>query len=95
MTLNRHAKKRDANEIHIIRTLQKVGASVQRLNEKGCPDLLVGFRGRNYIIEVKNPKGKNTITEDQQRWLTAWQGEAYIVTSPQTALEIIGAVECI
>lgn len=49
----RFARQRDANEPAIVRALQAVGASVSKQNEKGAPDLLVGFRGETFLLEVK------------------------------------------
>ncbi|HJP47915.1 hypothetical protein [Acinetobacter venetianus] len=45
----RRAAKIDANQTEIVKALRKFGASVQSLAStgKGCPDLLVGFRGMN------------------------------------------------
>ena len=51
----RRAAKIDANQTEIVKALRQVGASVQSLAStgKGCPDLLVGFRGVNWLLEVK------------------------------------------
>lgn len=54
--MSRWARSRDANEPDIVKALEAVGASVQRTyGMEGEPDLLVGYLGRNYLIEVKNP----------------------------------------
>ena len=52
----RRAAKVDANQTEIVKALRQVGASVQSLaaTGKGCPDLLVGIRGLNFLIEVKD-----------------------------------------
>lgn len=49
---------RDTNEPAIVKALKAVGASVTPLNGTGVPDLLVGFRGQTYLLEVKLPLGK-------------------------------------
>lgn len=62
------ARQRDKNEKEIVDALHSVGASVTRLNEKGVPDLLVGFirpivsvesnlLGITKLMEVKRPLG--------------------------------------
>ena len=92
-----HAPSRDANELSIVRALEAVGASVHRLDTP-C-DLLVGWRGRNWMLEVKPAPGKNVRSLDTQFnelqrefWLT-WRGEyARIVRTEREALEAIGAV---
>ncbi len=52
------------------------------------PDLLVGYNGRNYLLEVKSPGGR--LTPAQVEWLGLWQGNAAIVSSPEEALAAIG-----
>lgn len=100
--MNFRAKRRDANEPAIVAALEAAGAYVQRLDEGGgVPDLLVGFRGRTFLVEVKNPDAKgggkyNTggrwLTKDQADWLADWRGEPPAqVTTPAEALAAIGA----
>jgi Holliday junction resolvase len=84
------AARVDRNQREIVAALRKAGASVQHLHGvgKGCPDLLVGYMSRNYLMEVKGPKG--TLTSDQVEWHESWRGRACIVRSPLEALEAIG-----
>lgn len=51
------AKKRDANEPEIVAALKKIGAKIMRLDDV---DLLVNYRGKIYLLEVKTPEGKLT-----------------------------------
>lgn len=109
MSYRHQAKRRDANEAAIIEALRGAGASVQQLNERGAPDLLVGFRGTTYLLEVKNPeakggakpggvrrKGGGYLTDDQLKWFGAWKGGLiYEVDSVGLALATIGAVPCL
>ena len=89
----RRAAKIDRNHVEIVVALRGVGASVQDLAAvgKGCPDLLVGYRGQNYVIEVKTPKG--TSTPAQVAWHAEWRGDVRIVRSVDDALKIIGAIQ--
>lgn len=70
--LPRRAAKRDKNEAAIVAALEEIGATVQPLSGKGIPDLLVGFRGQTFLLEVKD-KGKH-LTDDQVQWHTGWNG---------------------
>ena len=82
--------RRDANEAEIVAALLKVGASVDLITTGGgVPDLLVGFRGQTFLIEVKFGKGKlNAIQTD---WHDAWRGTpAVVVHSVDEALKEIG-----
>lgn len=88
----RRAAKVDANQDAIVSALRAAGASVQSLAQvgKGCPDLLAGFRGTNFVLEVKREK-KNP-NDDQARWHSEWRAPVYVVRSPDEALRVIGAL---
>jgi len=82
----KRAARIDENQPDIVHALRALGASVQPLHAVGggCPDLLVGFRGRNFLLEVKNPdkpKGDQKLTPKQITWHTGWQGQVSIVRS--------------
>ncbi|MCP4256754.1 MAG: hypothetical protein GY774_04405 [Planctomycetes bacterium] len=82
-----YAKKRDANEPEIVEALEKIGASVERLD---LFDLLVGYKGRTYMMEVKNPLGKNKLTESQIELMKTWKGSPlHIVRDAETAIDIL------
>ena len=91
MSIHRTAVKRDGNEDDIVLCLEAAGATVTRISIKNVPDLLVGFRGRNYLLEVKMPKGK--LSEGQQIFIDDWQGYVAIVRSIDDALRAIGAID--
>lgn len=97
MTLPRYAAARDANEPEIVEALEKVGAAVVRLDASvaGLPDLLVGYRGRNVLMEVKLPPGPqggtshSPLSDDQVAFMQAWPGPAYVVRSAKQALRAL------
>lgn len=85
-----YARSVDANQGEIIEALAKVGASIQtlQLEARGAPDLLVGYRGRNYLIEVKTARGK--LNHRQRLFFDAWRGQAAVVHSVAEALAVLG-----
>lgn len=91
----RTAAKIDKNQTEVVAALRKVGASVQSLASigKGCPDLLVGFQGTLYLMEVKdgeNVPSKQLLTDDQKKWHENWTGSpVYVVRSIDGALKIL------
>lgn len=94
----RRAARIDENQPDIVQVLRGVGASVQILSQvgQGCPDLLVGFRSVNWLLEVKNPnmpKSDQALTKDEKAWHQDWQGQRAIVWTPQDALRVIGAIQ--
>ena len=76
----------DANHREIVQALQRVGASV---DQKGPLDLLVGFRGANYLLEIKTARGNLRAT--QKAFLDTWDGQAAVVRTVDDALAAIGA----
>lgn len=87
----RRKARRDANEGDIVGALKRVGARVQPLSAKGCPDLLVQFRGELHLIETKTKKGK--LTPAQVEWHLAWGAPIIIARSVDDALKGIGAID--
>ena len=67
MSLYRRAAKRDDAEPAVVDELTRRGAKVTRLSGIGVPDLLVSFRGRWLLAEVKTGKAKARPTQDQFR----------------------------
>jgi hypothetical protein len=104
---NRKAMKRnakvDANQKHIVDALRAAGAYVLHTHQlKNAFDILVGFRGKTYVMEIKNPEKlkKAYSYEDLEKSLTdgerkckdefAAVGVTYhIVASVEEALFII------
>jgi Holliday junction resolvase len=88
--------KVDANQPEIVKELRKIGAFVQSLASigKGCPDLLVGFRGKWHLFEVKDeskPVAKRKLTADEIAWIweASKRGPVYVVESTEQALKIV------
>jgi Holliday junction resolvase len=89
----RRAAKRDASEPEIVSALIQCGFSVYRLNQP--VDLLVGHRGRNFLVECKSgTKGYGKRLNDNQRdFNDGWRG-AKVVTlhSAQDAIDFAVSV---
>ena len=87
-------KRVDANQGEIVKALRKMGCKVQSLAEvgKGCPDLLVGYRGFNILLEVKDgakvPSAQK-LTDDEVKWHAGWRGQARVVNSVEAACRCV------
>lgn len=91
MSLSRYAKKRDGNEAEIVRALRAAGALVFPLDRP--VDLLVGWNGRWWLLEVKRPEG--AVGSGQAEFMRQAASEglpAAIVRSAEDALQAIGAI---
>lgn len=93
----RRAARTDANQSEIVTALRAIpGLRVQSLAAigSGCPDLLVGYRGKNFLMEVKDghkPPGQRLLTRAEIEWHLAWTGcgQVAVVETVEQALELI------
>lgn len=93
----RRAAKVDRNQSEIVDALRKAGATVQPLHTvgAGCPDLLVGFRGLNHLIEVKDwqaAASDRKLNPGQVKWHDDWRGSVAKVETVEAALAVIGVI---
>jgi len=83
-------KRTDANQKEIVAELRKIGGvSVQDIHEvgHGCGDILVGWRGLNYIFEIKTPSGR--MNKLEREWWLNWGGQYAVIRSAEEALNIM------
>lgn len=85
----------DANQQEIVGFLRAIpGVSVVSLASvgNGVPDLIVGFRGRNYLVELKDPDkppSKRKLTKEQRMFHANWTGQIMVA---ETFGEIISEI---
>ena len=89
------AARADANQPEIVQAYRDAGATVTSLHRvgMGCPDLLVGHRGQNHLVEVKDgakPPSARVLTPSQEDWHGNWRGVVHIVKDIPEALAVIG-----
>ena len=79
--MTRRASRLDSNHGEIVEALLGVtGVTCHSLAGVGCgvPDLLVGARGRTFLVEIKDgskPPCERSLTRDQEKWISAWSGD--------------------
>ena len=88
------AKRKDANHNEIARGLMEIGASVADTSAvgNGFPDMVVGFRGRNWLLEVKDgskPPSAQKLTLDQIEFKAGWRGHWAVVRDLAEAIEVV------
>lgn len=84
----------DANQKDIVKGLRKRGVSVTptHIVGDGFVDLVCGWQGRNYLLEIKDGNkvpSARVLTEKEAKWHRSWCGEAHIVETLEQALEVI------
>lgn len=90
----RRAAKTDANQQAIVAALRKIGATVLHLHilGQGCPDILVGWRGMNTLLELKDgskPPSGRKLTQDEVVWHAEWRGQVAVVETVEQAIAAI------
>jgi len=92
MVFRARPPKPDANQAQLTEELRKLpGVSAIVLNAD--IDLIVGYQGRNFLLEVKNPELKwnaNRRTERQKQLRATWTGQYAVVKSLDEVLAVIG-----
>jgi len=87
----RYAARVDANQDQIVVALRAAGASVWII---GLPvDLLVGYKGHTFLVEIKT-NAKKRLTTLQRDFFESWSGSTLArVDSPDAALRMIGVLK--
>jgi hypothetical protein len=87
----RRAARVDANQTAVVSALRAAGAYVWIV---GLPvDLLVGYKGHTFLVEVKDGPRKR-LTALQQDFFDNWSGSTLArVDGPEAALRMIGVIK--
>ena len=88
MVMPRHNAKVDKNQKAIVKALKQIGCGVEVI---GRPvDLLVGYRSRNFLIEVKREGAKPRKDQQaQQDWIRDWSGQVRICRTAEEAIKLV------
>lgn len=86
-----YKKRVDENQKQLVHTFIALGCSVLNLSTvgKGCPDLLIGYRGKTVLVEIKS-NSKATFTDPQIKFMQEWRGGAVSrIDSVDAAIRLI------
>jgi hypothetical protein len=92
------ARRTDGNQQIIVRGLRRVpGCSVFDASRIGAgfPDLVVGYGGKNYLIEIKNPKqapSRRRLRAEQSQFGLSWRGQYSVAETLDDCLSILGVI---
>lgn len=89
------AKRVDDNQAKIVEQLRRLGITVQHLHTigKGCPDLLLGYRNKNFLIELKDSKkipSAKKLTPDEEIFFSEWRGQVSKCETLEEILKVVG-----
>ncbi len=87
MRRRRIIHRSDDNQAAIVKALRAIGCSVDVI---GDPlDLLVGYRGVNYLIEIKS-SSRAQLRPSQKHFCETWRGQWSRANTIAEALDIVG-----
>ena len=95
--MSRRAAKVDANHGEIRDAFRRMGATVADTASSGSgfPDLVVGYRGVNLLVEVKDgslPPSGRKLTGPQVDFHNDWRGQICVVKSLDEAVALLKEV---
>jgi len=90
----RRLAKVDGNQAELVKAFRAMGCSVLPLHTigQGCPDLLVGIRGVNVLVEIKDgsaPKSARKLRPTQSKFHLGWRGPIEVAESTADVREIM------
>jgi hypothetical protein len=96
----KYAARVDKNQLEAIHAFKAAMPDASVFDASACgegfPDLVVGWRGKNYLFEVKNPDVRPSdrkLTEPQVAFHASWQGQVHVVHSAAEMLAIMLRLE--
>jgi len=90
----RNRARKDENQTEIVEGLRKLGISVAITHQlgKGFPDIVCGYHGKNYMIEIKDGNkspSQQKLSDDEIVFHDEWRGQIDIANSLDAAVGII------
>ena len=96
VVMTRYAKRVDGNHREVVDGLRASLPEATVFDASGAgrgfPDLVVGWKGRNWLFEVKDGSrvpSRRRLTTAQQGWQLGWQGQVAIVHSAADILAVM------
>jgi hypothetical protein len=89
------AKRVDDNQKELVRRMRLIpNLTVAHIHTigQGVPDLLVGYRGKNYLFEVKDPTKRPSarkLTEAEEKFHQQWTGTIHVVMTLDDVLDVL------
>lgn len=84
----------DANQPAIVKALRESGATVLHLHAvgQGCPDICVGWKGANFLFEIKDPMkppNQRKLSDDERAMHAAWTGQVCVIENAAEAFAVL------
>ena len=92
-------KRTDANQAEIVYRLRKIqGLSVTSTHTigKGFPDLIIGYKNQNYLVELKDGSkwsSQKKLTADELVFHQTWKGQVCVCECYDDILRLINLID--
>jgi hypothetical protein len=91
------ARRIDTNQPQLVKQMRQVGMSVfvTSMIGKGFVDCVCGYRGINFLLEIKDPSqppSKRKLTDDEQAFHDSWRGNTHVVETIFDVMRILNEV---
>ena len=87
------ASRVDDNQKEIVQSLRKFGCSVYIVSQlKGFCDIVVGWRGYNYLFEIKDPNkppSQRKLTPKEKEFHESWNGQVAVIYTADDVVKIL------
>jgi len=89
------ARKVDSNQRMIVTNLRKIpnlSVFCTHMVGKGFPDIVVGYKGKNYLFEIKDgskSESQRKLTIAEHSFFMNWRGQVNVANSLDDILNII------
>lgn len=94
-TKKMRAKKVDANQKELVKQIRQIpGATVAHLHMvgQGLPDIIIGFRGKNFFCEIKDgkkSKSQKKLSKPEEKFHEKWTGQITIIETINDVLKLL------
>jgi len=88
-------RRTDANHKSIIdlcRQIPNISVFSTHTIGKGFPDIVVGYKGKNYLFEIKDNKktaSQKKLTPDEVKFHSSWHGQVLIIETIEDIIKCI------
>jgi hypothetical protein len=95
----RNKGRTDSNQTEIVKELRKIPSLTVAITSqlgKGYPDILIGWKGLNFLIELKDGskvKSAQKLTPDEERFHSEWTGQIAVCNSLDEVLQELGILK--
>ena len=88
------AKRTDFNQKQVVEGLRKFGMTIAVTSSlgSGFPDIVVGYKGKNWLFELKDPEkspSQKKLTPHEEEFKASWRGQYNVVETIEDVLKII------